>query len=242
MAHLTQAGKVTQSLSAVTDNFSYMHLFNQADTLVKSIMVGLLLTSLFVWAVFFKKLLTVRALKKAKSVAEEYAASTDKKTPLGSEANNVYVSLLNTAESETSSENRLVKQNAPDLLNQRLKTLFTSIINSFETQLNSGMSFLAIVGSTSLFVGLFGTVWGIMTSFQSIATSKNTSLAVVAPGIAEALMATALGLAVAIPAVVFYNLLTRLIEKRLVEVENYADTLLLDCQAYLLEQKVQDKK
>ena len=112
---------------------------------------------------------------------------------------------------------------------QRLEQLFTIHIDEQKEDLSMQMNVLASVGSTAPFVGLFGTVWGIMNSFQCIAMTKNTSLAVVAPGIAEALFATAIGLVVAIPAVIAYNRLSISIQNYGIKMENFAQKLLVAC-------------
>jgi biopolymer transport protein TolQ len=118
-----------------------------------------------------------------------------------------------------------IKSNAPMSSQYRIDSIMNLIVNRELSKLERGMTTLATIGSSSVFIGLFGTVWGIMNSFRAIAASQNTSLTVVAPGIAEALFATALGLIAAIPAVIFYNKYTADLNKYGGRLEGYADEL-----------------
>jgi len=118
-----------------------------------------------------------------------------------------------------------IKSNASMSSQYRIDSIMNLIVNRELSKLERGMTTLATIGSSSVFIGLFGTVWGIMNSFRAIAASQNTSLTVVAPGIAEALFATALGLMAAIPAVIFYNKYTADLNKYGGRLEGYADEL-----------------
>jgi biopolymer transport protein TolQ len=120
----------------------------------------------------------------------------------------------------------LLKAKSKTNLNERMASILEVNIEKQITKLDKGFTFLATVGSTAPFIGLFGTVWGIMNSFQSIAISRNTSLAIVAPGIAEALFATALGLLAAIPAVVAYNKYNNDSKKYSQKLENFSKRFL----------------
>ena len=120
----------------------------------------------------------------------------------------------------------LLKRKSKSDLNERMTTMLETGIEKQMTQISKGFTFLATVGSTAPFIGLFGTVWGIMNSFQSIAISRNTSLAIVAPGIAEALFATALGLLAAIPAVVAYNKFNSDSKRYISKIDNFSKRFL----------------
>ena len=180
-------------------DLSIMGLFQHADPVVKSIMIGLLLASIVCWALIFEKIYRISRLNKDVK-ALEGAAKTGGFAPgqgdgLLSEINSAaQIEFAEGSKSAASGEIR-------DRLEQSMRGALKRELKSIEW----GLPFLATLGSAAPFIGLFGTVWGIMHSFTAIAQSKDTSLAVVAPGIAEALFATAVGLAAAIPAVIAYN-------------------------------------
>ena len=188
--------------------FSFFELFIQAHLVVKIVMIGLLLSSVWSWAIIFEKLF---AFRKARVESDKFEAlfwsgqSLDELYAGLSRGHTITMAALFVAAMRE--WKRSVEGNIRALggIQLRVEKVMDVTISREMERLDIRLLFLAIVGSTSPFVGPFGTVWGIMTSFQSIAVSKNTSLAVVAPGIAEALFATALGLIAAIPAVVFYN-------------------------------------
>ncbi len=191
-----------------TADFSFLSLFLQAHIVVKLVMIGLLAASIWGWAVIIEKsFLFGRTRREAdeferlfwsgQSLDELYTAISPRPTTATAA---LFVAAMR--------EWRRSIDNAPKPLagvQHRIERVMDVTITREMDRLERRLLFLATVGSTAPFVGLFGTVWGIMTSFQSIAVSRNTSLAVVAPGIAEALFATALGLLAAIPAVIFYN-------------------------------------
>ena len=188
---------------ASSADFSLMNLFIRADIVVKSVILILIACSIYSWAVIFEKL---KLFKKINKSTEEF----ENKFWNSKSAETFYNNLPATTEDPMAllfrdAMQNLLKRRSKTDLNVRMTTLLETGIEKQVTKISKGFTFLATVGSTAPFIGLFGTVWGIMNSFQSIAISRNTSLAIVAPGIAEALFATALGLLAAIPAVVAYN-------------------------------------
>ncbi len=188
---------------ASSADFSLMNLFIRADIVVKSVILILIACSIYSWAVIFEKF---KLFKKINKSTEEF----ENKFWNSKSAETFYNNLPATTEDPMAllfrdAMQNLLKRRSKTDLNDRMATLLETGIEKQVTKISKGFTFLATVGSTAPFIGLFGTVWGIMNSFQSIAISRNTSLAIVAPGIAEALFATALGLLAAIPAVVAYN-------------------------------------
>jgi biopolymer transport protein TolQ len=188
---------------ASSADFSLINLFIRADVVVKSVILILIACSIYSWAVIFEKF---KLFKKINKSTEEF----ENKFWNSKSAETFYNNLPATTEDPMAllfrdAMQNLLKRRSKTDLNVRMTTLLETGIEKQVTKISKGFTFLATVGSTAPFIGLFGTVWGIMNSFQSIAISRNTSLAIVAPGIAEALFATALGLLAAIPAVVAYN-------------------------------------
>ncbi len=199
------AGSVPHDLSIIT-------LFLQADTLVKCVMLLLVVASFWSWAVIFDKYIKLRRLRRdADSFEENFwsgGALDDLYDRIGNRPEDPMSSVFAAAMREwrRSMAKGIVATTATRMtLQERIERVMQVTAGREIARIERYMPFLATVGSTSPFVGLFGTVWGIMNSFQAIAAAKNTSLAVVAPGIAESLFATALGLVAAIPAVIFYN-------------------------------------
>ena len=188
---------------ASSADFSLMSLFLRADFVVKSVIVILIACSIYSWAVIIEKF---RLFKKISQSTELF----ETKFWNSKSAESFYNSLPANIDDpmalvfKDAMQNLLKKRSKTDL-NNRMTILLETGIEKQISKISKGFTFLATVGSTAPFIGLFGTVWGIMNSFQSIAISRNTSLAIVAPGIAEALFATALGLLAAIPAVIAYN-------------------------------------
>ena len=199
---------------SVVHDMSIWGLFMQADFIVKAVMIGLVLASFWCWAIIFEKVMRMRRLRRQASQFEESFWSggslDDLFDRIGSRPVDPMSAVFSSAMREwRRSTSRGGKDGDPHhSLSERIDRVMQITLNRELEQLERYMPFLASVGSTAPFVGLFGTVWGIMNSFAAIAISKNTSLAVVAPGIAEALFATALGLVAAIPAVVAYNKLS----------------------------------
>ena len=188
---------------ASSADFSLMNLFIRADIVVKSVILILIACSIYSWAVILEKF---KLFKKINKSTEEF----ENKFWNSKSAETFYNNLPATTEDPMAllfrdAMQNLLKRRSKTDLNARMATLLETGIEKQISKISKGFTFLATVGSTAPFIGLFGTVWGIMNSFQSIAISRNTSLAIVAPGIAEALFATALGLLAAIPAVVAYN-------------------------------------
>ena len=192
----------TVGLASNTD-FSLLSLFIRADIIVKSVIVILIVCSIYSWAVIIEKL---RLFKKINLSTEEF----ETKFWNSKSAESFYNNLPSNIEDPMAlvfkdAMQNLLKRKSKTDLHERMTTMLETGIEKQMSKISKGYTFLATVGSTAPFIGLFGTVWGIMNSFQSIAISRNTSLAIVAPGIAEALFATALGLLAAIPAVIAYN-------------------------------------
>ena len=193
-------------------DLSVWALFVRADIVVKLVMILLILASLWSWTIIFEKFRRLRRVdKEAESFEDAFwagGALEDLYARIGARPNDPMESLFASAMGEwhRSTEKGLVTgSSSKTALQSRIERVMQTTMAREMGTLERYMIFLASVGSTAPFVGLFGTVWGIMNSFQAIALSKNTSLAVVAPGIAEALFATALGLVAAIPAVIAYN-------------------------------------
>ena len=189
-------------LASNTD-FSLLSLFIRADIIVKSVIIILIVCSVYSWAVIIEKF---RLFKKINQTTEEF----ETKIWNSKSAETFYNNLPGNIEDpmalvfKDAMQNLLKRKSKVDL-HERMTTMLETGIEKQMSKIGKGYTFLATVGSTAPFIGLFGTVWGIMNSFQSIAISRNTSLAIVAPGSAEALFATALGLLAAIPAVIAYN-------------------------------------
>ncbi len=197
-----------QALAPSAHGVSFIELFLMASPMVQAVMAGLLLASIWSWAIIIEKLF---AFRRARIEADRFeqtfwsGQSLDELYNGLSRGHSITMAALFVAAMRE--WKRSVEGNIRALggIQLRVEKVMDVTISREMERLDRRLLFLATVGSTAPFVGLFGTVWGIMTAFQAIAVSKNTNLAVVAPGIAEALFATALGLMAAIPAVVFYN-------------------------------------
>lgn len=215
-------------LAASTD-FSLAGLFMNADIVVKAVIVGLGLASLWSWAIIIDKWLKIGSLSRKADKFEDMFWSgkslDDLYKNLGHKPAHpmavVFVSAMR--ELRRSLERRGVDNGKFLTVHDRIEKVMNVTIAREMASTEKHLGFLATVGSTATFVGLFGTVWGIMNAFKSIAASQDTSLAVVAPGIAEALFATALGLLAAIPAVIFYNKFTNDLNRYAVRLEGFAD-------------------
>ncbi|QGM97776.1 MotA/TolQ/ExbB proton channel family protein [Methylocystis parvus] len=206
------ADPVTASASAaLAHTLTPIELFLQADAIVKSVIILLIIASAWGWAVIAEKLIRLRILHKR---ADRLIASIQDGLPVHAVAPSfadqpssdplvqVYEAMV---DENTRSADLIYTEGQRDSLQERVHRVAQLASSSALDHLQARLPFLATIGAVAPFIGLFGTVWGIMNSFQGIAASNNTSLAVVAPGIAEALFATALGLVAAIPAVIFYN-------------------------------------
>ena len=188
---------------ASSADFSLINLFIRADIIVKSVIILLIVCSVYSWAVIIEKF---RLFKKINESTEEFETKFWNSKSAESFYNNLPTNIDDPmALVFKDAMNSLLKRKSKSDLQDRMTTMLETGIEKQMSKISKGYTFLATVGSTAPFIGLFGTVWGIMNSFQSIAISRNTSLAIVAPGIAEALFATALGLLAAIPAVIAYN-------------------------------------
>lgn len=218
------------AVAADASALSIWDLFLTADPIVKGVMFMLLIASVICWAIIFDKTFKMRSMRRRAADFEEAFWSGGSLEDLYDRMGNhpddpmsaVFASAMrewrrSAARGLTARGNELRAS-----LRHRIEQVMSLTISREMETLEKRMTFLASVGSTAPFVGLFGTVWGIMNSFQSIAASKNTSLAVVAPGIAEALFATALGLVAAIPAVIAYNKISSDLGKYAARLEGFA--------------------
>ena len=194
----------TQAVGLASNaDFSLMNLFLKADIIVKSVIIILIACSIYSWAVIFEK---IKLFKKINISSDQFEDKFWKSKSAETFYNNLPQNISDPmALIFKEFMQGIVKSKSKSNINERLSSILEAGIEKQTSKIEKGFTFLATVGSTAPFIGLFGTVWGIMNSFQSIAISRNTSLAIVAPGIAEALFATALGLLAAIPAVVAYN-------------------------------------
>ena len=210
-------------LASNTD-FSLWSLFLRADFIVKSVILMLIGCSIYSWAVIIEKF---RLFKKINLESEEF----EEKFWKSKSAESFYNSLPASSDDPMANVFRksmetMLKSRRSSNLNEKMSRMLEINIEQQMEKIEKKYTFLATVGSTAPFIGLFGTVWGIMNSFQSIAISRNTSLAIVAPGIAEALFATALGLLAAIPAVVAFNKFTSDSKKYSQKLENFSKRFL----------------
>ena len=209
---------------ASSADFSLVNLFIRADIVVKSVIILLIACSIYSWAVIIEKL---RLFKKINISTEEFETKFWNSKSAETFYNNLPANLDDPmALIFKDAMQNLLKRRSKTDLNNRMTTMLETGIEKQMSKISKGFTFLATVGSTAPFIGLFGTVWGIMNSFQSIAISRNTSLAIVAPGIAEALFATALGLLAAIPAVVAYNKFNNDSAKYSQKLENFSKRFL----------------
>ncbi len=215
--------------AALQQDLSMWALFLRADIIVKFVMIALLGASFWCWAIIFDKILKVRQLSSRADQFEEAFWSGGSLEELydriGSRPLDPMSSIFVAAMREwrrSAAKGLADRDSARASLPQRIDRVMSVTLGREMELLERRLGFLASVGSTAPFIGLFGTVWGIMNSFQSIAATKNTSLAVVAPGIAEALFATALGLVAAIPAVIAYNKISGDLDRYSKRLENFA--------------------
>ena len=210
-------------LASNTD-FSIGQLFLRADIIVKSVIVILIAASIYSWAIIIEK---IKLFKKINQSTLEFENKFWKSKSAESFYNNLPANLDDPMSNIfKNSMQVLLKSKRSQNLNEKMSRMLEINIEKQMEKIEKGYTFLATVGSTAPFIGLFGTVWGIMNSFQSIAISRNTSLAIVAPGIAEALFATALGLLAAIPAVVAYNKFNYDAKKYSQKLENFSKRFL----------------
>jgi len=205
---------------ASSADFSILNLFLRADIIVKSVMILLVASSIYSWAIIIEK---YRLFKKINQSSDEFENKFWKSRSAESFYNNLPQDMDDPmANVFKDTMQVIIKSKSKSNLSNRLESMLEVNIEKQLNVIEKNFTFLATVGSTAPFIGLFGTVWGIMNSFQSIAISRNTSLAIVAPGIAEALFATALGLLAAIPAVVAYNKFNNDSKKYSQKLENFS--------------------
>ena len=205
----TAAAEALRPLKATLHELSPWSMFLSADIIVKAVMIGLAFASLVTWTIFIAKMVELsfiqRSLRAALRKIADSRSLAEAQFALGS-SGTILSSLLAAAMREA----RLSAGISSDAgVKERAASSFAEIVRAESRRIRLGMGVLATIGATSPFVGLFGTVWGIMNSFIGISKSQTTNLAVVAPGIAEALLATAFGLVAAIPAVIIYNHFSR---------------------------------
>ena len=218
--------------AAVTpESFDLLSIFIRADWVVKLVMIGLAIASLWSWTIILGKLVRLGGLNREADRFEDQVASgqslEDVAAAAGAQPTHALPRMLQGAlkdwrEARTKGA---AGEGQTAFLIQRIDRSMDSIIARETARVENGLGALAIVATASPFVGLFGTVWGIMRAFQAIAIQKNTSLAIVAPSIAEALFATAVGLVAAIPAYIFYNAFSTAAGKYAARLEGFADDL-----------------
>ncbi len=225
---------VEKKIIEESTDFSIFSLFLQADIVVKIVILILLLSSIWSWTIIFSKYTNLKSILMETEDFEEKFYSSETLSKLSKRiggqpthpmeavffAAMVYFDRIKTG---FSNKNFDFKKSFCENVKKEMEI----VINKELTGLENGLNFLASVGSTAPFIGLFGTVWGIMNSFTAIGISQNTSLAVVAPGIAEALFATALGLVAAIPAVLFFNKFNNMLEILNNKLEVFSDEILV---------------
>ncbi|UPK00849.1 tonB-system energizer ExbB [Bradyrhizobium sp. 170] len=214
-------GKLLKAAAAELKELSPWTMFKSADVVVKAVMIGLAFASLVTWTIFIAKMLELtvvqRKVRSALAKIGDARSLAEAQFALGAKGS-VLASFLAAAMREA----RLSAGISSDAgIKERAASSFAEIVRAEARRIRLGMGLLATIGATSPFVGLFGTVWGIMNSFIGISKSQTTNLAVVAPGIAEALLATAIGLVAAIPAVIIYNHFAR-VTKGYLELVNRA--------------------
>ena len=214
------------AMAAPSADLSLIGLFLQAHFIVKLVMAGLVIASVWVWAIIIDKTILFARMKRQMDRFEQVFWSgqslEELYRSLSSRPNHAMAAIFVAAMREWKRSYEVGARSFAGLT-QRLDKVMDVTISREVERLESKLLVLATVGSAGPFIGLFGTVWGIMTSFQSIAASKNTSLAVVAPGIAEALFATAIGLVAAIPATIFYNKFISQVNRQALRLEGFAD-------------------
>ena len=209
-------------------DFSMFGMFMKSDWVVKLVIILLVIFSIQSWKTIIQKILMINKQRKVSKEFENHFWSGVSLDELYQQIDdfdqesfsNIFRNIMNEYE-----KSRLQKKSIDSSFIQRLYTALDLSIATEDSKLNKGLSFLASSGSVAPFIGLLGTVWGIMNSFQAIAIAQNTNLAVVAPGIAEALFVTALGLFVAIPSTAFYNMITSKIDSYLSEAEVFGKDL-----------------
>ena len=220
-----EADITTQAVGLASNtDFSIINLFIRADIIIKTVILILIASSIYSWAIIFEK---INMFKKINKSTDEFENKFWKSKSAESFYNNLPANYDDPmANLFRSSMETMLRAKRSSNLNEKMSRMLEINIEQQMEKIDKSYTFLATVGSTAPFIGLFGTVWGIMNSFQSIAISRNTSLAIVAPGIAEALFATALGLLAAIPAVVAFNKFSSDSKKYFQKLESFSKRLL----------------
>ena len=229
------------------ETFSLVHQFLHADWVVKGVLTGLALASLWSWAVIIDKFFRIGALNREATRFEAEVGSgrslEDIAAQAGDSPRHALPRMLQAAlrEWKEARSKGLLTAGEADaqtaFLIQRIDRVLDSVVARESQRVEEGLGTLAIVATASPFIGLFGTVWGIMTAFQAIAIQKNTNLSVVAPSIAQALFATAVGLAAAIPAYIAYNKFSTDAGKFSARLEGFSDDLVTAIQRRLAERR-----
>ena len=215
-----EADIASQAVGLTSTDFSIVQLFLRADIIVKSVIIILIAASVYSWAIIFDK---YKLFKKINKTSDEFEEKFWKSKSAETFFNNLPANIDDPmAKVFRVTMQSVIKTRSKSNLSERLGSTLQSNIEKQMNIIEKNYTFLATVVSTAPFIGFFGTVWGIMNSFQSIAISRNTSLAIVAPGIAEALFATALGLLAAIPAVIAYNKFSSDSKKYFQKLENFS--------------------
>jgi biopolymer transport protein TolQ len=205
-------------------DFSIIALFLRADIIIKTVIILLIASSIYSWAIIFGKIKLFKKINKSTAEFEsKFWKSKSAESFYNSLPSNVNDPMANLFKD---SMLVLLKSKKSSNLDEKMSRMLEINVDHQMEKIDKSYTFLATVGSTAPFIGLFGTVWGIMSSFQSIAISRNTSLAIVAPGIAEALFATALGLLAAVPAVVAFNKFSSDSKKYSQKLENFSKRFL----------------
>ncbi|MCA3693602.1 MotA/TolQ/ExbB proton channel family protein [Aquidulcibacter sp.] len=215
---------------ATVTSFSFLDLFLKADWIVKSVMIGLALASVWSWAVAIDKWLQIRKLEAGARIVEAALAegrgidAIEESTKPG----DAMARVVAVGMAEARLARRIPNQTEVGLGRaiERMERVMQAATAREMARAERGLAILATIGSSAPFIGLFGTVWGIMNAFRGIAQSRDTNLAVVAPGIAEALFATALGLLAAIPAVIFYNWLAGSLDRFATRLDALSDDVI----------------
>jgi biopolymer transport protein TolQ len=216
--------------ATASEGFSFLALFLKADIVVKAVMIGLVVASIWSWAVAFDKFMQVRKLEAGARAVETTLG--EGRGLEGVEATNqagdamARVVAVGLAEARLARRAVNITESGVSRALERMERVMQAATARELARAERGLAVLATIGSSAPFIGLFGTVWGIMNAFRSIAESRDTNLAVVAPGIAEALFATALGLVAAIPAVIFYNALAGALDRFGTRVEALTDDVI----------------
>ena len=231
---------MTPAAALTPESFDLISIFLRADWVVKLVMIGLALASLWSWTIILDKLFRFTSLSRQADQFEDVVASgrslEEVAADAGDQPAHVLPRMLQGALKEWREARRgPASEGQLAFLIQRIDRTLDTLIARETARVETGLGGLAIVATASPFVGLFGTVWGIMRSFQAIAIQKNTSLAIVAPSIAEALFATAIGLVAAIPAYIAYNAFSTAAGRYASRLEGFADDLATAIQRRLAE-------